>query len=123
HVNRRRRSAGYSDLAGSACFCELLIETRILGVLEAEQTGKDGQTERNDRLIGVFAEDKRYEKTEDLRDLPPELLQEIEHFFRSYNEMREIRLKVLARSGAKKELQIIQKSVKLAEESKQPNRK
>ena len=110
-------------LLEAPAFVGCLIETRILGVLEAEQTDKNGQTERNDRLIGVFAEDKRYEKTEDLRDLPPELLQEIEHFFRSYNEIREIRFKVLASSGAKKALQIIQKSVKLAEKSKQPNRK
>ena len=31
-----------------------LVEARILGVIEAEQT-KDGQTERNDRLIAVAA--------------------------------------------------------------------
>jgi inorganic pyrophosphatase len=34
-------------------FVGCLVPTRLVGVIEAEQTERDGDTERNDRLIGV----------------------------------------------------------------------
>jgi len=35
-------------------FCGCLIESRLVGVIESEQS-EDGKTERNDRLIAVSA--------------------------------------------------------------------
>jgi inorganic pyrophosphatase len=37
-------------LMDEPAFCGCLIESRLVGVIEAEQS-EDGQTERNDRLI------------------------------------------------------------------------
>ncbi|MFC5269079.1 inorganic diphosphatase [Adhaeribacter terreus] len=99
-------------LLDAPTFSGCLIETRIIGVLEAQQTGKDGKTQRNDRLIGVFAESKQHEHFRDLRDLPKALINEIGHFFRSYNQMRDIEFKILSHAGAKKALLLIQKGEK-----------
>jgi inorganic pyrophosphatase len=91
-------------------FAGCLVETRIIGVLEAEQTGKDGKTQRNDRLIGVFAESEVHAHLQELRDLPKPFLHQIEHFFQSYNQLRGIEFKVLAHAGAKKALNLIRKN-------------
>src|ERR687894_2250957 len=37
-------------------FAGCLVRTRLVGVIEAEQTERDGETTRNDRLIGVAAD-------------------------------------------------------------------
>ena len=102
-------------LLDTPAFAGCLVETRIIGVLEAEQTGKDGKTQRNDRLIGVFTDAPQHKQLQELTDLPKALLQEIEHFFRSYNEARNVDFKILARSGAKKAQVLIQKSIKQRE--------
>ncbi len=41
-------------LMDEPAFCGCLIESRLVGVIEAEQS-EDGKTERNDRLIAVAA--------------------------------------------------------------------
>ena len=49
-------------------FSGCVVQTRLLGVLEAEQTEK-GETERNDRLIAVAAESRDYSEAKSLKDL------------------------------------------------------
>ena len=79
-------------------FIGCLIETRLLGVIEAEQT-QDGQTERNDRLIAVAAESHTNGTLKSLEKLDSKLLDEIEHFFVSYNDARGKKFKPRARKG------------------------
>lgn len=43
-------------LMDEPAFVGCLVKTRLIGVIEAEQTEQDGKVERNDRLIGVAAE-------------------------------------------------------------------
>ena len=50
---------------------------------------------RNDRLLGVAAESRAYAEIRSMRDVPKRLLDEIEHFFVSYNEARGRRFRVL----------------------------
>lgn len=45
-----------------------LIEVRIIGVIEAEQT-EDGKTERNDRLLGVAVHSYNHEDVESINDV------------------------------------------------------
>ncbi|MBK0401457.1 inorganic diphosphatase [Adhaeribacter sp. BT258] len=97
-------------LLDAPTFAGCLVETRIIGVLEAEQTGKDGKPQLNDRLIGVFAESEPHAHMQELRDLPRPMIKQIEHFFRSYNQMRDIEFNVLSHAGAKKALQLIRKN-------------
>ena len=74
-------------LMDEPAFCGCLIESRLVGVIEAEQS-EDGKTERNDRLIAVAAKSPTHAEVKSLSDLSPALLKEIEHFFISYNQER-----------------------------------
>ena len=63
-----------------------LVPTRIVGVIEANQK-QAGKTHRNDRLIAVASAADLYCRVQSLRDLNPEFLDRIEHFFISYNQV------------------------------------
>jgi inorganic pyrophosphatase len=79
-------------------FIGCLVEVRLLGVIEANQT-EDGETERNDRLIAVAAESHTNATLKSLKKLDSKLLCEIEHFFVSYNDARSKKFKPIARKG------------------------
>ena len=79
-------------------FTGCLVKARLLGVIEAEQTEK-GKTERNDRLIAVAAQSHTHASLKSLSKLEPKLLDEIEHFFVSYNAARGKQFKPIARKG------------------------
>ena len=68
-------------------------------MIEAKQTEK-GKTERNDRLIAVSTDSRTHEKLKAITDLDPVLLDEIEHFFVSYNEVKGKKFKPLRRLGS-----------------------
>src|SRR5436309_1323074 len=53
------------------------LRVRIIGVIEAEQTEKDGTAERNDRLLAVSVKSRRHETIHSVSDLPKELIKEI----------------------------------------------
>src|SRR6476620_9995171 len=53
-------------------FIGCLIEARLVGVIEAEQS-EDGKTERNDRLIAVAAKSPTHAEVKSLSDLSPAL--------------------------------------------------
>jgi inorganic pyrophosphatase len=88
-------------------FTGCLVEARLLGVIEAEQT-EDGKTERNDRLIAVAAESHIHARLKKLSDLDPTLLDEIEHFFVSYNKARGKEFQPLRRKGRKPAADLIE---------------
>jgi len=75
-----------------------LVMTRLLAVIQASQTEK-GKTNRNDRLIGVAAASREYRSVESLDQLNPDLIEEIEHFFVSYNELSGKVFQPLGRAG------------------------
>lgn len=66
----------------------VVVHGRLVGVIEAEQTERDGERTRNDRLIAVARKSRVHRDVRSLDDLPAALLDEIEHFFRSYNELK-----------------------------------
>jgi inorganic pyrophosphatase len=77
-------------------FCGCLVVTRLVGVVEAEETA-DGETFRNDRLIGVA--ELQQPEVHTLEDLNQATIDQIEHFFISYNEVEGKRFKPLGRAG------------------------
>lgn len=79
-------------------FAGCLVPVRLIGVLEAKQT-REGRTNRNDRLIGVAAKSRVYRELDALADVPEHILEEIEHFFVSYNEERGRTFRILGRFG------------------------
>jgi inorganic pyrophosphatase len=92
-------------------FIGCLIEARLLGVIEAEQTDGDG-TKRNDRLIAVAAESHTNGALKSLQKLDSKLLDEIEHFFVSYNGARGKKFKPIGRRGPAVAKRLIKKQTK-----------
>jgi Inorganic pyrophosphatase len=92
-------------------FPGILVESRLIGVIEAEQT-ENGKTERNDRLIAVAECSKTHEKIRSIGDLNPTLVEEIEHFFVSYNQQRGKKFKPLGRFGPKRAKRLVAKQTK-----------
>jgi inorganic pyrophosphatase len=89
-----------------------LTLVRIVGVLEAKQT-QDGRTQRNDRLIGVARASRAYGAIRSIKDVPRHLLDEIEHFFVSYNEERGRSFRPLGRFGVQRAKALIKRGERL----------
>jgi inorganic pyrophosphatase len=105
-------------LMDEPAFTGCLVYVRLVGVIEAEQTERDGETERNDRLIGVAAESRLQRHVRALGSLNPDLVEEIEHFFISYNQVKGKEFKPLGRFGPRKALGLVEEGVKLYRQSK-----
>lgn len=87
---------------------------RVIGVLEVNQRGPKEKTHRNDRLVAVAVNSHRHRNVRKLSDLSTTLLDEIEHFFIAYNEMKETSFIVLARRGPKTALRLIVEAMERA---------
>ncbi len=84
-----------------------LVPVRLLGVIEAKQT--DGKaTIRNDRLIAVSTESHCHKAIQTLSQLGKDILNEIEDFFISYNEIHGKKFKPLGIKGPKQALKLVQ---------------
>lgn len=103
-------------LLDAPTFVGCLVRARLIGVILAEQT-EDGKTERNDRLIAVAVQSPRHEHVRELRELPKQLVSEIEHFFVSYNAIKAKEFRPLGRHGAARALALVRKSIKEAKHS------
>jgi len=93
-------------LLDNPAFTGCLVETRIIGALKAEQTQK-GKTNRNDRLIAVASVSSQHQEIKHLKDLPKRLVEEITHFFKAYNEARDIEFKITGKVGPNKALKLV----------------
>ncbi len=80
-----------------------LIQIRIVGIIEAKQT-QDGETERNDRLLGVAIHSYDHEDVNSIEDVSKTLLDQVEAFFVSYNQQRGKRFSVIGTGGPGKAL-------------------
>lgn len=76
-------------LMDQPAFTGCLVESRVIGVLEAEQIEDGDEMVRNDRIVAVAAEVRDYADLQSFKDVNENLLEEIEHFFSSYNRFRQ----------------------------------
>jgi inorganic pyrophosphatase len=109
-------------LMDESAFPGCAVRAQIIGILEAEQTD-DGETLRNDRVIAVACDAHDYGGLKTLKDVNPNLLKELEHFFISYNETRGKRFKLLAARGPKTALRRIAESRRKPRKSSRPGPK
>src|SRR4051794_22475919 len=86
-------------LMDEPAFPGVLVRARLIGVIEAMQTERDGKKQRNDRLIAVAAKSNEHRSLRAMAEVSKELLDEIEHFFESYNRIRGKTFKPLRRKG------------------------
>lgn len=85
-----------------------IVPSRLVGVIEAVQTEKDGTSETNDRLIAVAATHDLYAKVKKLADVPEAVTSQIEHFFISYNEQEGKRFQPTGRHGRKRAAELLE---------------
>lgn len=62
-----------------------LIKCRLLGVLEAKQTEKNGKSEENDRIVAISNCSALYSGIKHISDLNKDMVSQVEEFFINYN--------------------------------------
>jgi inorganic pyrophosphatase len=85
-------------LMDAAAFTGCIVASRLIGVIEAEQT-ENSKTFRNDRLIAVAAKSVTHRSLRDISDVSDDLVGQIEHFFISYNMAKGKTFEPKGRSG------------------------
>ena len=81
----------------------------LIGAIEAEQEEK-GKNKRNDRLIAVAQQSLLYSEFKEIDDLNPTVLKQIEAFFVNYQKVREVKFKIIGRSGPKRAIEILRRA-------------
>ena len=94
-------------LMDEPAFPGCLIPSRVVGAIVAEQTEREGETMRNDRLIAVAERCPLYGQARSLDDLGAALLDQIEHFFISYNQIAGKQFTPCRREGSDHALALI----------------
>src|SRR5438477_8063405 len=87
-----------------------LIEVRIIGIINAEQS-EDGKTETNDRLLGVAIHSYDHEDLESINDVSKTRLDQLEQFFNSYNKQRGKKFTVTGTGGPKKAIAFLKTGI------------
>jgi inorganic pyrophosphatase len=93
-------------LMDAAAFTGCIVASRLIGVIEAEQT-ENGKTFRNDRLIAVAAKSITHRSLGDISDVSDDLVGQIEHFFISYNMAKGKTFEPKGRSGRERAVALV----------------
>ena len=88
-----------------------LVPSRLIGVIEAIQTERDGSSMENHRLLAVATISQLFADVKSLDDLPDAMLDQIEHFFISYNEQAGKQFQPTGRSGARRARTILDEAI------------
>jgi inorganic pyrophosphatase len=96
-------------LMDEPAFPGCLIEARLLGVMEAKQT-KQAKTIRNDRFIATALKMKGICQPRSIKGLSDDILDQIEHFFASYNAIEGKRFQLLRLSDEAAARKLIEKA-------------
>jgi inorganic pyrophosphatase len=99
-------------LMDEPAFPGCLVSSRLIGVIEATQTERDGETMRNDRLIAVAEKCQLHRDVKSLEDLNDTVVKEIEHFFVSYNDARGKKFKPRGHFGATRAENLVKAGMK-----------
>ncbi|HVF89256.1 MAG TPA: inorganic diphosphatase [Blastocatellia bacterium] len=100
-------------LMDEPAFPGCLIPARLIGVIEADQT-EDGETMRNDRLIAIAVDSRTHREIRTLGELNETLVNDIEHFFISYNEAKGKQFEPLGRFGPGRATKVVEEGIKSA---------
>jgi inorganic pyrophosphatase len=94
-----------------------LIEVRIIGIIDAEQTEK-GQTEKNSRILGAAIHSYEHENLISIADVSKTLLSQVEEFFISYNKQRGKKFKITNTGGPKRALRYLRSGIREQQKAK-----
>ena len=87
-----------------------LIDVRLIGIIEAEQT-EDGKTESNNRILGAAVHSYDHENLRSIDQVSKTLLDQVEEFFISYNKQRGKKFKVTGTGGPGKALKFLKAGI------------
>jgi inorganic pyrophosphatase len=91
-----------------------VLSVRIIGVIEAQQT-QNGKTITNNRLIAVAVHSYNHQHIKTVADVNPQLLDQVEDFFVTYNKSRGKKFKVMGVHGPRRALKLLEKGSKAYE--------
>ncbi len=89
-----------------------LIEVRIIGIIEAEQTQQNGKTESNSRLLGVSVHSYEHENINHIKEVNKNLLNQVEAFFVSYNKQRGKKFRIKGTGGPRKAMKFLKAGIR-----------
>ena len=92
------------DSAPTGC----VIRTRVVGAIAAEQSEDGNKWIQNDRLLGVAVHAHLHGNVKSLKEINPRVLDEIEAFFKEYNEMQGKQFRPTDRVGPKHAQKLIE---------------
>src|SRR3989344_2208246 len=93
-------------ITGEPPYPRILATVKVIGVLHMIDNG-----ESDDKIIGVYDKDPRYKKINSINDLQPHFLEEIKHFFETYKELEQKKVKVTEIKGKDEALKTIKKGI------------
>ncbi len=85
------------------------IDCRLIGGIKAAQTERNGETLRNDRFIGVPEVSEQFAHVQTMNDFPKDMINQLEVFFKTYNELTGKKFKPLGRVEAEEAMALIKK--------------
>ncbi len=87
------------------------VECRIIGAFVISQTesAQSSKSIRNDRFIAIPVESEIYSKVDTIKDLPKQIVTELEAFFINYMQLEGKRITVERRISASQSTKLIQK--------------
>ena len=94
-------------------FPGVIIKCRIIGGMKAEQSKEEGSKEliRNDRFIAVPKCSNIFQNITEVKDLPKQIITELEEFFVDYNKLEGKKFKALKLMNANESARQIEKQV------------
>lgn len=76
-----------------------VAKVRLIGLIEAEQT-EDGETVRNDRLIGVSTSALKFAEAVALSELGAAVVETVTNFWIHYEKLRGVQISIIGLRGA-----------------------
>ena len=97
-------------LMDSPAYPGVLVETRLLGVIEATQSDDDGKPYRNDRLIAIAVGSTERGDVRRLSDLDSHLVDQIEEFFGTSDRLLGKQFTAIGRRGPAKARRLLEQA-------------
>ncbi|MBX9652846.1 inorganic diphosphatase [bacterium] len=87
------------------------VKARLIGIIEAE-VNEGSQVVRNDRILAVAIAANDYAELKAMKDVDKNLLNEIEQFFVSYNQVRGKDFRILGTHGRRRARHLMESRTK-----------
>jgi inorganic pyrophosphatase len=89
-----------------------VLQARLVGVIEAEQTEGSKKKIRNNRLIAVAVHSYNHERIRSISDINQSIIDQVGEFFVSYNKSRGKKFKVTGTYGPSRALKLVEEGIK-----------